>query len=121
MTDLTSTQIITLKDRLLELRSELEELLSNVEAGARPVSLDQPIGRLSRMDALQQQSMSQANRLNAVRSLEQVKAALHRIESGDFGFCVGCDDEIEYSRLQARPEAPFCIECQGERERRNVK
>ena len=112
-------QLAELKKNLLDRRVELEELMAHAADGAKPVSLDQPIGRLSRMDAMQQQSMSQANRRVAAQRLEQIKAALHRIDTDRYGRCVGCDDEIEYARLQARPEAPFCIDCQGERERRS--
>jgi len=119
MPDLTPQQIKELQNLLLVRRTELEELMINAEAGSKPVSLDQPIGRLSRMDALQQQSMSQASQRVAAQRLEQVKAALHRINSGGYGFCVGCEDEIEFARLQAQPEAPFCIDCQGEREKRS--
>ena len=49
--ELTPGQLRQLQERLLELRSELEQLLASSEEGARPVALDQPIGRLSRMDA----------------------------------------------------------------------
>ncbi len=118
MAELTSQQIENLKKRLFERRGELEELINNAAEGAKPVLLDQPIGRLSRMDALQQQSMSQANRQVALQGLEQIKAAMHRIDSGSYGCCVECDEEIDLARLQARPEAPFCIDCQSARERK---
>ena len=119
MTELNEIQRNKLKKTLLGRRVELEKLMVNAEAGSKPVSLDQPIGRLSRMDAMQQQSMSQASRRAAAQRLEQVNVALQRINTGRYGRCVGCDDEIDYARLQARPETPFCIDCQGERERRN--
>ena len=54
----------------------------------------------------------------AKQRLEQVKAALHRIEAGEFGLCLDCEDEIELPRLTARPEAPFCLDCQAAREKR---
>ena len=117
MNELTSQQIAALKNLLLERRTELEKLIEDAEEGSQPVSLDQPIGRLSRMDALQQQSMSQASRQAARQGLEQVKAALQRIASGDYGYCVECEEDIDFARLQARPEAPFCIDCQSGRER----
>ncbi len=118
MSELTSQQIAELKKRLLEKRDELEKLVADAAAGAKPVSLDQPIGRLSRMDALQQQSMSQASREAAMQGLEQVRAALHRIASGDYGFCIACEEGIDPARLRARPEAPLCLDCQAGRERK---
>lgn len=117
MIELTSQQIAALKKRLLERRDELEKLIDDAADGAKPVSLDEPIGRLSRMDALQQQSMSQASRQAARQGLEQVKAALQRMASGGYGYCVECEEDIDFARLQARPEAPFCIDCQSGREK----
>lgn len=45
--------------------------------------------------------------------LTECLAALRRIESGDFGFCSDCDEEIELSRLKACPTASRCIRCQS--------
>ncbi|WP_286238993.1 TraR/DksA family transcriptional regulator [Neptuniibacter halophilus] len=39
--------------------------------------------------------------------------ALARIENGDFGFCIDCDEEIELTRLKACPTASRCIRCQS--------
>ncbi len=118
MDELTSEQIEELRADLLALGEDLRLLLSQTAAGARPVGLDQPIGRLSRMDALQQQSMVQANIRAAQRRLEQAEAALQRIAPGEYGFCLECDEAIGFARLKARPESPFCLSCQGRREQR---
>lgn len=112
-------QIKDFEERLRSRKVELEKLIVDAAEGSRPVSLDQPIGRLSRMDALQQQSMSKASRQTALRRLEQVKSALKRLDAGTFGLCVECEEEIATLRLEARPEAPFCLECQAERERKS--
>ena len=82
------------------------------EEGARPVGLDQPLGRLSRMDAIQIQQMSQANRRSHETRLLQVQAALAAMDEDNYGYCKRCDDPIGYPRLTVRPEAPFCVSCQ---------
>ncbi len=46
------------------------------------------------------------------RMLQQVKAALSRIQAGTFGFCLRCDEPIGPARLRAIPWAAFCIRCQ---------
>ncbi|HEX6546187.1 MAG TPA: TraR/DksA C4-type zinc finger protein [Bryobacteraceae bacterium] len=46
------------------------------------------------------------------RTLRQVEAALGRVESGAYGICLRCEDEIGQRRLEALPWAPFCVECQ---------
>ena len=118
MTELTRAQIETLLVDLGKLRDQFRTLLENSGDGARPVTLDQPIGRLSRMDALQQQSMSQENQRIARQRLAQMEAALRRASLDEYGTCQDCGENIGYSRLRARPEAVFCLECQSQRERK---
>jgi DnaK suppressor protein len=96
----------------------LQKLLANSSDGAQPVSLDDPIGRLSRMDAMQQQSMVQANRRTAQTRLTRIETALRRCANDDYGLCANCEEEIGYARLKAQPEAPFCIDCQSHTETR---
>ena len=118
MHELTDKQRSELHSALLELRQELLKQLEDSIDGSKPVSLDQPIGRLSRMDAMQQQSMVQANRRTARTRLQRTEAALRRYDGDAYGLCVACEEEVGYARLKAQPEAPFCIDCQGNRETR---
>ena len=119
MNELSQQQRTELHQALQDLRDELQQLLDDSSAGAQPVSLDEPIGRLSRMDAMQQQSMVQANRRTAQTRLVRIEAALRRFSGNEYGLCVECEEEIGYPRLKAQPEAPFCIECQNIKEQRN--
>jgi DnaK suppressor protein len=119
MNELSEQQKQDLHKELLDLREELQKLLVESSDGAQPVSLDEPIGRLSRMDAMQQQSMVQANRRTAQSRLTRIETALRRCANDDYGLCASCEEEIGYARLKAQPEAPFCIDCQGKREARD--
>ena len=105
-------------ERLQSLERDLVCLLQASEQAAAPVDLDQPFGRLSRMDAIQQQQMARAARAGQKVRLQQVKGALMRVARGEYGLCVSCDEEIELKRLLARPETPYCIICQSELEGR---
>lgn len=118
MDTLTESQIESLKQSLKDLRCELAGMLSDSLDGSRPVGLDQPIGRLSRMDALQQQSMTQASRRAAEMRISKIDNALHRISKDDYGYCLDCEEEIGYARLEANPEAPFCLDCQSLKEKK---
>ena len=84
--------------------------------GAKPVELSEPIGRLTRMDAIQQQMMTKASRETYQRKLRQVKVALEAMERDDYGYCRSCEEPIAFARLKARPETPFCLSCQDARE-----
>jgi RNA polymerase-binding protein DksA len=55
---------------------------------------------------------------NSEHVLADIDAALKRIEDGTYGTCTNCGKEIPEERLEARPWATLCIDCQRERERR---
>jgi len=105
------------RDRLLRLRAEL---LADAEAGkasAEVVELDQSkVGRLSRMDALQAQAMAQASEQRREQTLRRIDAALKRIDDGDYGYCLKCDEEINPKRLEFDPTVTLCIECANKAE-----
>jgi DnaK suppressor protein len=105
-----------LEGDLLKAKRELVAILESNKEESAPVDLDLPIGRISRMDAMQQQSMAKANRASAKQRLALIGVALKTLEEGDYGFCRDCDEPIGFARLKARPETPFCVTCQGSRE-----
>jgi len=117
--ELTSEQIGELATSLRQLKSQLEEMIATSAEGSRPVDLDEPIGRLSRMDAMQQQKMLEANRRSAKLRLRHVHAALAAVENGDYGDCQECEEPISFRRLSAKPESRFCIECKSAHEKRH--
>lgn len=119
MDDLTHDQVAELKSALIALRKELEQLLEVTREGTRPVDLDEPIGRLTRMDAIQQQKIASANRYSHDIRMQQVQQALAAIDRDEYGFCRRCEDPIGYPRLEARPESPYCLECQEEIDRKH--
>ena len=88
-------------------------LLADADGNAAAtVELDQTRqGRLSRMDALQQQAMAAATGQRRTTELARIDAALACIESGDYGLCRGCDAEIAPARLEIDPAATRCIRC----------
>lgn len=110
--ELTVEQLDALRTQLRALEQSLAGMLDLSKDGARPVQLDQPIGRISRIDAIQQQKMLAANRENSKRRLQRVRAALVSMERDDYGLCVECEESISYRRLEAKPESRFCLSCQ---------
>jgi len=115
--DLTAAEAEELRKALVALRGELAGVLAGSRSAAKPVDLGEPIGRVSRIDAIQQQRMAQANRESLALRAKQVHAALARLAQGSYGACVSCEENVGYARLKARPETPFCIACQTRRER----
>ena len=119
MNELTRDQIEELQGTLQQLRTDLEQLLRSTRESTQPVNLDEPIGRLTRMDAIQQQKVAAANRRTHDIRLQQVKQALAAMGSDRYGLCRRCEDPIGYPRLEARPESPYCLDCQSEIDRKH--
>lgn len=116
--DLTDAQVDELAEVLEALRTELRLSFSQSAEGAKAVDLEAPIGRLSRIDAIQQQKMVQAQRSRMVSRLEQVRAALAKVADDGYGECNRCEEPIGYKRLKSKPESPLCLACQSSLERR---
>lgn len=114
---LTEQQSREIEQQLLERRASLLETVDQRDEAVKPVELDQQlVGRLSRMDAIQQQQMASAGKSQVQAELKAITQALQRLEDGDYGYCDACDEPIAWPRLQARPTALFCITCQQEQE-----
>lgn len=100
------------RDRLIARRSELLDLAKSSADSRKPVELDQTrVGRLSRMDALQNQAMSLEAERRRKLELQRIEASLKRIEEGDYGYCVTCGEQIPLRRLELDPTLPTCISC----------
>ncbi len=79
-----------------------------------PVELDQTsVGRLSRMDAMQQQAMASAQSRRRMARLQALEAALRRAGTDEFGWCEACGEPIPEGRLEIDPCALRCVACAG--------
>ncbi len=112
MDELTDPQIEELRVDLQALLASLKEALAANAHSSDVVDLDAPIGRISRIDAIAMQQMAEANKARNQVRIRQVEAALAAIRSDLYGECKGCEEDIGYKRLKARPETPFCLGCQ---------
>jgi DnaK suppressor protein len=101
-----------MKQRLIAMREELEDIADTGDDPAAVVQLDQSkVGRLSRMDALQAQAMAKASGERRAMQLREIDAALRRIDDGSYGDCERCEEPINPRRLDADPTARLCIDC----------
>lgn len=102
----------TARQRLLDLKTDLEALSLGAAGDRKPVELDQQsVGRLSRQDSLQVQAMANAADARRAGELRRIAAALVRLEAGEYGWCVECGEEIGDKRLEVDPAAARCREC----------
>ena len=98
---------------------ELQQVAGSLEQAAEEAStveLDQTsVGRLSRMDAMQQQAMAQERQQRVRMRQRQLLAAQDRLAKGVYGRCCECDEDINLDRLQQVPAVVFCMSCQLQR------
>lgn len=100
------------QERLTALRTQLSGEDEDAAKWRKPVELDQQsVGRLSRMDAMQQQEMADAEARRRKSDIARIDAALTRIEDDEFGWCLTCGEEIAVKRLEIDPMATQCISC----------
>ena len=112
MPTLTSADLNHFRKQLEAERDDLMRQQEASDADRAPVSLDQQsVGRLSRMDAMQVQAMAKAVDDRRRIALLQIDAALKRLETDDFGYCIKCDDAIARKRLDLDPKVAVCVSC----------
>lgn len=112
MTPLDDDQIATLREELDRQLRRLERSMTVTDAALEPVKLDQTaVGRLSRIDSLQNQGLTRNLREREQVKLARIQQALQRLADGSYGLCVSCGGEIDFNRLYVMPEAPACASC----------
>ena len=103
---------------LIARAAQLDEEDRANEESREPVTLQQDsVGRLSRMDAMQQQAMAQATERRRQAERSRIKSALERIEDGEWGYCATCGEDIAPKRLEHDPSVATCVKCASGKEK----
>lgn len=95
---------------------EAGEIIISLQEKTKPVSPDNAIGRISRMDAIGNKSVNDASLRNAKSRLTKLKYALAHLDEPGFGICSECDHEIPLARVMVMPESILCVQCAEEAE-----
>ncbi len=102
----------------LEICAEIENLtktIAQLEESSKPVPPDNAYGRLSRMEAINSKSISEAGLRSARSRLPRLENALQRLDDEGFGICLQCDRPIPIGRVLLIPESTLCVECADRR------
>ena len=89
------------------------EKISQMEEMTKPVTPENSIGRISRMDAINNKSVMEAALRTARSELDDLEYAERHINDPDFGKCQSCDAIIDVKRLMVMPGARRCMKCAG--------
>ena len=96
-----------IRERIESLEKEIQDL----ELSAAPVAPENSIGRISRMDAINNKSVVEASLRNRKRKLSKLHLSLSKINSPGFGSCSSCKKKINPKRLILMPESDKCVNC----------
>jgi DnaK suppressor protein len=91
--------------------SALKENIASYRISSRPISPDNAIGRLTRMDAINSKSINEAALNKAQQTLSRIEHTLTMIDDPDFGSCQECEEPIPFARLMIVPESGLCVLC----------
>jgi DnaK suppressor protein len=100
-----------IKESILKSINELEDELKMMEESAKPISPDSAYGRLSRMDAINNKTITDAALRDSKTRMDRLRFALSKIEIDEYGKCAKCGNEIALKRLISIPYANLCITC----------
>ena len=98
---------IKINSKINSLTLEVKEL----RLIAKPISPENAIGRISRMDAINNKSINDRMLRKAEEKLKGLKMALSRLKESDFGKCIKCKNWINEKRILLMPEVIKCINC----------
>lgn len=108
---MTSSEREQIRQKLLETITQVQNEITELKELTKPISPDNAIGRISRMDAINNKSVNDAGLRKSKVKLEKLNKSLLRIDDEDFGKCTRCGQEIQLGRILFMPESSWCISC----------
>lgn len=108
---MTEKEKADLKTSIESKKAELEEMIKNLKEETKPQGLDSAIGRISRMDYINNKSVNESSLRKAENDLKSIERWLSIFGSDKFGKCSYCGNEINPKRLIYMPASTRCIHC----------
>lgn len=102
-----------LKEKIIETIAKLEEDVAALKEQTKPISPENAIGRVSRMEAINSKSVAEAALRSANNKLSSLETALSKVDDEKFGICTRCRKPIQPARLMYMPESLRCVNCAG--------
>jgi DnaK suppressor protein len=105
---------VELKDIQSRITAEIEltsETVTKFKELTKPIAPENSIGRVSRMDAINNKSVNDATLEKAITKLKNLKIALTKIDDPEFGICRSCHQQIPIGRILLLPQVTICVKC----------
>jgi DnaK suppressor protein len=94
------------------LQQRQTDLAANGNRGWEVLTIDASADELDRIQHAQDRDLAIGSLDRNAKQLREVQAALNRIDAGEFGVCLTCEEDISVKRLAAVPSTSLCIACQ---------
>ena len=106
-----TTEKKQLKEQIIELITKTKKSIVSYKEMTKPIGPENSIGRVSRMDAINNKGVMESALRTAESKLDKLERALSRIDQKSFGNCVQCGRPIAIKRLLYMPESMKCMRC----------
>ena len=100
-----------IRQNILKEIETVEQRIAEYKDLTQPVEPDCAIGRITRMDAINNKSVTEASLRQAQNKLRNLQRVLSQLGTKDFGLCIKCGKPIPAARLLYRPESLTCVNC----------
>ena len=110
---LSSEEKEEIKEALLRQAAVLDERIAEYRELTKPIPPSEAIGRVSRMDAINNKSVNEAALRQAEKQRKGLDRAMQRMDDDRFGLCTRCGEPIPTGRLLLMPGALTCVRCAG--------
>ena len=110
---MTGKEKAEIRDAIEGKITELERRMTDLKEATKPMGLDNAVGRLSRMDYINNKTIDESNLRSSEVKLNALKRWLDIFDTERFGKCSKCGNEINVKRLLFMPESTRCIHCAG--------
>ena len=104
-------QLKTVQQKLINEIEITQHKITEYTELCKPIAPENAIGRISRMDAINNKSVIEAALRQVKNKMTQLKVMQAKIMDGDFGYCIKCKKDIPLGRLMIRPHSKFCVNC----------
>lgn len=101
------------KEKITQEITIVREKIVELKEVTQPIAPENAIGRVSRMDAINNKSVNEAALRTAESKLDKLELALKKADDEDFGKCLRCGQDIPEGRLMIMPESTKCVHCAG--------
>lgn len=100
-----------IKGKIITEIEKTEKSIIEYKDITKPIAPDCAIGRVSRMDAINNKSVAEAALRKAEEKLNKLKYVLTQLDTDDFGLCAKCKRPIPLGRILLMPQSRHCVNC----------